>query len=105
MSRVRPAAALLAAAALIALAGASAAVGVRTPLHGITRLSPTPPVPLPAHLPARPQPAKPAKPAKPLPKTGMALAPELLAALLLLALGVGARALARRRVTSRGRLS
>ena len=82
MSRFRGAAALLAVVALMAPVGMAAGA---TP-----RLSPTPAVPLPAHVSPKLRPAKPAHPA-PLPNTGIDLLPELLVAASLLALGAWAR--------------
>ena len=85
MTRFRGAAALLAAVILTALVGAAVATAAPPPL------SPTPPVPLPAHVgAARHHHAVPARP-KPLPKTGLSLAPVLLLATALLALGYGTR--------------
>jgi hypothetical protein len=82
MSRFQGAAALVAAAVLIASAG--------TALAQTTQLSPTPPVPLPQHAPPSHKPPSP--PAKTLlPKTGMAVLPELLAATVLVAAGISIR--------------
>ena len=66
---------------------------VGTAAGATTRLSPTPPVPLPAHRSPKPRPAQPAKPARPapLPQTGIALLPELFVAVSLLGLGTWAR--------------
>ena len=94
MSRIRGAAALLAAAALMAPVGTAAGA--------TTRLSPTPPVSLPAHPTPKPRPARPARPAKParprpLPNTGIALLPELFVAASLLGLGTWARVVVLRR--------
>jgi hypothetical protein len=91
MSRFRGAAALLAAVALMAPVGTAAGA--------TTRLSPTPPVRLPAHLSPKPRPAPPAKPGRPrpLPNTGIALLPELFVAASLLGLGTWARVVAIRR--------
>jgi hypothetical protein len=91
MSRIRGAAALLAAAALMAPVGTAAGA--------TTRLSPTPPVPLPAHSSPKPRPARRAKPARPapLPKTGIALLGEVFVAASLLGLGTWARVVVIRR--------
>jgi hypothetical protein len=96
MFRARSAAALLAAVAVIVPASEAMAAGRPIHVHGTPSLSPTPPVPLPAHPPAshhrRHQAAH-----TPLPKTGLNLADELLAASVLLLGGAGARAGLRRR--------
>jgi hypothetical protein len=88
MSRIRGAAALLAAAALMAPVGTAAGA--------TTRLSPTPPVSLPAHHTPKPRPAKPTRP-RPLPNTGIALLPELFVGASLLGLGTWARVVVIRR--------
>jgi hypothetical protein len=85
MTRFRGAAALLAAVVLTALAGATAATAAGP------RLSPTPPVPLPAHVGAARHHHAAPPPRKPLPKTGLSLAPLLLASTALLALGYATR--------------
>ncbi|HWE34598.1 MAG TPA: hypothetical protein VG410_13990 [Solirubrobacteraceae bacterium] len=85
MTRFRGAAALLAAVVLTALVGAGLATAAPP------RLSPTPPVSLPAHVGhPRHHTTVPHK-HKPLPNTGLSLAPVLLAATALLALGYGTR--------------
>jgi hypothetical protein len=91
MSRFRGAVALVAAAALMAPVGTAAGA--------TTRLSPTPPVSLPAHLSPKPRPPRPAKSARPrsLPNTGIALLPELFIAASLLGLGTWARVVVIRR--------
>jgi hypothetical protein len=85
MTRFRGAAALLAAVVFTALVGAGVAIAAPP------RLSPAPPVPLPAHV-GRPRHhhAAHARP-KPLPKTGLEIAPLLLAATAMIALGYGTR--------------
>jgi hypothetical protein len=89
MTRFRGAAALLAAVVLTALVGAGAATAAPPPL------SPTPPVSLPAHVGHQRHHTSAPRSAfhkhKPLPSTGLALAPVLLAATAMLALGYGAR--------------
>jgi hypothetical protein len=84
MTRFRGAAALLAAVVLTALVGAGVAMAAPP------RLSPTPPVPLPARI-GRPRHHASHARAKPLPKTGLDIAPLLLAATAMIALGYGAR--------------
>jgi hypothetical protein len=95
MSRIRPAAAVLAAVAAIAAAATWVQVSSgATPHHG-SSLSPTPPVPLPAHAPTGHHVAHHTKPAKhagtPLPNTGMDPARELIAALALVLGGLYVR--------------
>jgi hypothetical protein len=85
MTRFRGAAALLAAVILTAVVGAGVATAAPP------RLSPSPPVPLPAHVGrSRHHHAAPAPP-KPLPKTGLEIGPLLLAATAMIALGYGTR--------------
>ncbi len=88
MTRFRGAAALLAAVVLTALVGVGVATAAPPPL------SPTPPVSLPTHVGHRhhtPDHRRVSHKHKPLPNTGLSLAPVLLAATAMLALGYGAR--------------
>jgi hypothetical protein len=64
-------------------------------------LSPTPPVPLPAHAPAAGHHRRHHQPSAPLPNTGISIPEELLTAALLVATGGGVRAAGLRRRAGR----
>jgi hypothetical protein len=104
MSRARSAAALLAAVAVIVPASVAAGSGGTVNLSKVPSLSPTPPVPLPAHPPAAGHHQRDHGPSAPLPQTGMSVPEELLTAALLVAAGGGARAAALRRRAGRPRV-
>jgi hypothetical protein len=96
MSRARSAAALLAAVAVIVPASEAVAAGRPIHVHGSQSISPTPPVPLPAH-PSAGHHRRHHAAHTPLPTTGLDVVDELLAASVLLLGGAGARAGLRRR--------